>query len=276
MRPNGSTPERPFPLAAAIAVTAAGIAAMLGGGTALALRSSLGLRAQIAIGTLARAFPAVSVLLLRPELWPAVRGAGRVAGRTIALSLLLGVALLIGSAGLMEMQSLVTPPTEAYLDAFRAIHRALAPSNPWDALVSVIVIAVLPGVCEELVVRGVFLPALAYPLARARVGWVAVLISALLFAAIHLDSFRFLFTFALGLVFGFLRLRSGSLWPSVCAHTSLNTLTFVVAPFVDDPTKPYTPAPALGAAFLLAGVAVTWPLLKALGSHGVDSPVSRP
>jgi membrane protease YdiL (CAAX protease family) len=276
MRPNGSTPERPFPLVAAIAVTAAGIAAMVGGSTALALRSGFGLRTQIAMGTLALALPAVAVLLLRPDLWPAVRGTRRVTGRLIGLSLLLGAALWIGSAGLMEVQSLLVPPTPEYLDAFRAIHRALAPNGPLDTLVSVLVIAVLPGVCEELVVRGVLLPSLDTSLRGGRGTWLAVLVSALLFAAIHLDAFRFLFTFALGLVFGFLRLRSGSLWPSVCAHASLNTLTFVVAPFVDDPTKPYTPSPALGGAFLLAGVAVAWPLLKALSGSGVDSPASRP
>jgi membrane protease YdiL (CAAX protease family) len=262
-------------LVAAIAVTAAGIAAMVGGSTALALRSGFGLRTQIAMGTLALALPAVAVLLLRPDLWPAVRGTRRVTGRLIGLSLLLGAALWIGSAGLMEVQSLLVPPTPEYLDAFRAIHRALAPNGPLDTLVSVLVIAVLPGVCEELVVRGVLLPSLDTSLRGGRGTWLAVLVSALLFAAIHLDAFRFLFTFALGLVFGFLRLCSGSLWPSVCAHASLNTLTFVVAPFVDDPTKPYTPSPTLGGAFLLAGVAVAWPLLQALGRR-VDSPPSRP
>jgi membrane protease YdiL (CAAX protease family) len=157
----------------------------------------------------------------------------------------------------MEVQSLAWPPSPEYLDAFRAIHQALAPSGPLDALVSVIVIAVLPGVCEELVVRGVFLPALARSLGRGRGVWIAVLVSAALFAAIHLDAFRFLFTFVLGVAFGFLRLRTASLWPSVLAHTGLNTLTFVVAPFVDDPTKPYVPQPALGAACLVAGVAVS-------------------
>lgn len=275
MSQNGSAPDRPFPLPAAVAVTAAGIAAMFAAGTALALRSGLGLRAQIALGTLALALPAVAVLGLRPDHWPAVRGASRVAGRTIVLSLLLGGALWVGSAGLMEVQALVAPPTQEYLDGFRALHRALAPSGPWDALVSVLVIAVLPGLCEELVVRGVLLPSLARCLGGGRGPWIAVVVSALLFAAIHRDAFRFLFTFTLGLVFGFVRLRAGSLWPSVCAHASLNTLTFVVAPFVDDPATPYSPSPALGAACLAAGVAVSWPLLRAL-ARNVDSPTPRP
>ena len=272
---NRSTPERPFPFLAAVAVTTAGIAAMLGGSAGLALRSGLGLRAQIAMGTLALAFPTVGLLLLRPGLWPAVRGARHVAGRAIGLSLLLGVALWVGSAGLMEVQSLIAPPPPEYLDAFRAIHQALAPSGPLDALVSVLVIAVLPGVCEELVVRGVFLPSLAHSLGGGSGRWLSILASALLFGAIHLDAYRFLFTFALGAVFGFVRLRTGSLWPSVLAHTGLNTLTFVVAPFVDDPTKPYIPSAALGAACLLAGVTVSWPLLQAL-TRRVDSPTPRP
>ena len=275
MRQNGSIPDRHFPLPAAIAVTAAGIAAMVFGSVALATRSGLGLRAQIALGTLSLALPALAVLLLRPDLWPAVRGARPIVGGTIGLSLLLGAALWVGSAGLMEVQSLVFPPSSEYLDAFRAIHQALAPSGPLDALVSVLVIAVLPGVCEELVIRGVFLPSLARSFGEGRGPWSAVLVSALLFAAIHLDGFRFLFTFVLGVAFGFLRLGTSSLWPSVLAHTCLNTLTFVVAPFVDDPTQPYTPSPALGAACLVAGVAVSWPLLRAL-ARSVDSPVPRP
>lgn len=272
MSPSGSAPGRPFPIAAALAVTVAGILAMLGGSGALALRPGLGLRVQIALGTLLLALPALAALGLGPGYWPGVRGEQRVAGRTLGLSLVLGAALWLASAGLMEVQSLVVPPPPAYLDAFRAIHQALAPRGPLDALVSVLVIAVLPGLCEELVIRGVFLPSLASWL---RASWPAVAASALLFATIHLDAYRFLFTLALGLVFGHLRLATGSLWPSVVAHASLNALTFVVAPFVDDPGQPYTPSPVLGAACLLAGAAVAWPLLRALGAS-VDSLPRRP
>ena len=290
MLPSRSDSERPFSLAAAVAVTAAGILAMLSSGTWLALSSGLGLRAQIALGTLALALPATAVLVLRPGLWPAVRGDRAVARRTAGLSLLLGAALWVASVGLMEVQSLVAPPPPAYLDAFRAIHRALAPDGPLDALVSILVIAVLPGVCEELVLRGVLLPplvrwlgelwsrgndAVAAPGRLPPGALPAAALSALLFAAIHLDAYRFLFTLTLGLVFGFLRLAKGSLWPPVIAHATLNGLTFAVAPFVDDPSQPYTPSPALGATCLVAGVAVAWPLLRALAAR-VDSPAARP
>ncbi len=296
MSPTGSVSSRPFSLATALAVTALGILAMVGGSAALATRSGLSLRAQIALGTLLLAMPAVAALTLAPTRWPSVRGPAPMTKRTLLLSVLLGAALWVGSAGLMEVQSLIAPMPQGHLDVFRALHRALAPRNAIDALVSILVIAVLPGVCEELVLRGVCLPSLfrwlegrstptaAAAVATAAVGsaarthsrsgrsaTIAAVATALLFAAIHLDAYRFLFVFVIGLVFGFLRLALDSLWPSVFAHLSLNTLTFLVAPFVDDPSQPYTPSPTLGVLCLVTGVAAAWPLLRALGVS-VDSP----
>lgn len=268
MRQSGSIPRAAFPLSAAVLVTLVGIVAMMGGSALLLARARVGLRAQIAIGTLLLALPALTALALRPDLWAGVRGSRRLTARALGLSLLLGAALWLASAGLIEVQALVVPPDPAYLDAFRAIHQALAPSGPLDTLVSVAVIALLPGVCEELVVRGVLLP----PLARRLGSWLAVLASALVFAAIHVDAYRFLFTFALGLVFGALRLQAGSLWPPVVAHSGLNSLTFVIAPLVDDPSRPYTPSPVLGAACLAAGVATAWPLLRTLARPDTSKP----
>jgi membrane protease YdiL (CAAX protease family) len=269
MSPPGSTDARPFPLRVASALTAVGIVAMVGGGTLLVLRSGLAIRPQIALGTLLLAVPALAALAIEPGRWRAVHGPRHATGRLLVLSVLLGIALWVASAGLLEVQSLVAPPPQAYLDGFRAIHAALAPRNPVDALVSVLVIAVLPGLCEELVMRGVLLPSLAQAWRGSTRG--PVVITALLFALIHLDPYRFAFTLALGLVLGWLRLSTGSLWPPVVAHLSLNTLTFLVAPFVDDPSQAYTPSPMLGAACLVSGAAVAWPLLRAM-RVSFDSP----
>jgi membrane protease YdiL (CAAX protease family) len=250
-------------------VTALGVAAMVGGGGVLALRSGLAIRSQIALGTLFLALPALVALAFDPKRWAAVLGPRRSGRRLLALSVLLGAALWVASAGLMEVQSVAFPPPASYFDRFRAIFAALAPRNAADALVSILVIAVLPGLCEELVVRGVCLPSLV-------AAWngrttAAVVATALLFGAIHFDFYRFGFTFALGLVFGALRLWTASLWPSVVAHLSLNTLTFLVEPYVDDPSQPYTPSPGLGALCLVAGIAVAWPVLRSMRAS-VDSP----
>jgi sodium transport system permease protein len=227
---------------------------------------SLGLRSQIALGTALLATPALLVLAARPAGWSAAIGSRPPTRRLVGLSVLLGAALWVGSLGLMEVQSLVLPPPPRYLEAFRAIHRALAPQGALDAFVSLAVIAILPALCEELVVRGVLLPSLVgAPGSVWALGppW-AVGVSALLFAAMHLDPYRFLFTFTIGLVLGFVRLATGSLWPSILAHLTLNALTFAIAPLVDDPSQPYTPQPVLGLACLAAGVALAVPLLKGL------------
>ena len=256
----------PLPPALAVTATLAGVGAMIVGAAAIGSYGHLGLRGQIAAGTALLALPAIALLLLLR------RGTGRetlaltsLAPRTLGLSLLLGGALWVLSIGLMVLQAMALPPPPEYLEAFRAIHRALAPTGALDALVSVMVIAVAPGVCEEIVTRGVLLPSLVRPLGRT----LAILASAFLFAAMHADVYRFLFTFAIGVVLGVLRLRTGSLWPPILAHATLNTLTFLIAPLVDDPAQTtYTPQPVLGAAALLAGAALSLPLLKAFRGAG--------
>lgn len=259
MSTPGSETARPLLVVPALAVTVLGVAAMFVSG-ALAPRTGAGLRAQIAAGTVALAVPALLALVLSPLVRRAAIGSGPLTSRTVGLSGLLGAALWVASIGLMEMQSLLVPPTPEYLDAFRAIHRALAPEGVLDGLVSLAVIAVLPGLCEELVVRGVLLPSLLTRAAPAP----AVVGSALFFAVMHADPYRFLFTFTVGLALGAVRVRTGSLWPPVVAHVALNTLTFLVAPLLDDPAQPYTPQPLLGLACLVAGAAAAWPLLRAL------------
>jgi membrane protease YdiL (CAAX protease family) len=253
-----------------VAITVAGALAMAGGGMALATSSGLGLRAQIAVGSGLLVSPALlAILLFLRSSWRHTLALGPLPPRALALSALLGGALWLGSIGLMELQAVFWPPSPEYLEAFRRIHRALAPTGPLDAVVSVVVIALLPALSEELVVRGILLPALKKPFGPT----VAVVGSALVFALLH-DPYRYLFTLAVGLVLGALRLRTGSLWPPIVAHATLNTLTFLVAPLVDDPSQTtYEPQPLLGLAFLIAGAAGALPLLRALrrsvdGSRG--------
>lgn len=275
----GSQPSASRPvagLAVAGLLFGAGLLGMFGG-AAEAARLDLGLLWQVALGTILFGLPAAATLLFRPRLRPSVLGDLLPGRRTVLLSVMLGAALWVASIGLVELQALVRPPLPAELDLFRRLHAALAPHGPLDALVSLAVIAVLPAVCEELVMRGILLTALlsaATWLATSHLNVeerrgrtlavsVSVVATAALFALIH-DPVRLLFAFALGVALGALRLRTRSLVPPVLAHATLNTLTFVVAPLVDDPSQPYEPRPALGLACLLVGVALAWPLLRAL------------
>jgi membrane protease YdiL (CAAX protease family) len=257
---------------------------MVGGGLFLARSGGVSLRLQIAVGSALLAAPAFLALALRREPLTSTLALGPVGQGLVWLSAALGAALWVGSVGLIELQSVLLPPPPEYLEQFRLIHRALKPEGPFDAVTSVAVIALAPGLLEEMVFRGVLLPSFVDPF-QALWDWIsgsvqslrklapsptfgpaaAVAASAFIFAAIHVDLYRFAFTFAMGLIFGTIRLRSGSLLPSVVAHVTLNTLTFLLAPLLDDAAETvYTPHPGLGLACLVTGAASAWPLLRAL------------
>jgi len=244
-----------------------GAAAMVGGVVAFGRGARLPVRTSLVLGSLLLALPGLLAMLAqRLPLRPAL-GWRRGSLRTYALAAGVGVSLWVLSLGLLELQFAVWPPPAGYIEGFRALHAALKPSGPLDWLWSVVAIAVAPALCEELLVRGIVLPSFqgAFGPVPAVVG------SALVFAAIHLDAYRFAFTFAAGLVLGTIRLRTGILPPSMIAHGLLNTLTFVAAPFFDDPDQPLPdPRPLLGLALFAAGLVVTMLLLARL--RRVDRP----
>jgi sodium transport system permease protein len=263
MIPPGSETTRPLGVPLAVALTVIGVAAMSGSAwLAVHLGVGLGVRALLALGTVLLALPALVAVAARPVAWPAVVGQGRVSRRTAFLSFCLAAALWVASIGIVEVQSLFRPPTPAELDVFRRLLAALRPTGPADLVLSVLVIAILPAACEEFVFRGVLLTSLARWLGSAA----AVVLSAAAFGLVHFDPVRPVFAFVLGVALGILRVRSDSLRHTAIVHGTFNTLTLFIAPLVDDPSEPYRPQPALGLACLVAGAALTVPLLKALRS----------
>ncbi|ATB38736.1 CAAX amino terminal protease family protein [Cystobacter fuscus] len=76
--------------------------------------------------------------------------------------------------------------------------------------------------CEEFFFRGVFFRGL---LARGGPPWRALFFSAALFSAFHLDRMGFVSRLELGLVFGWLLWRTGSLWPGILAHAANNLVS---------------------------------------------------
>ena len=67
----------------------------------------------------------------------------------------------------------------------------------------------------------------------ATVAWA---VSSLLFAAAHAEPAHVVLVLPLGLWFGFLRWRSGSLWPSLVAHIVNNGMAVVAGVFIDAST----------------------------------------
>jgi membrane protease YdiL (CAAX protease family) len=144
--------------------------------------------------------------LRRPASW----------GRTLGLTLSVLVALLIAEVAL-----------EAVLHATR--EQGLEPSR-WEpdravpfALNAAVVVLVAPLV-EELTFRGVGFAVLS------RFGpLVAVVGTSAAFAAAHGLIAGFLALFLFGLAVGFLRLRTGSVYPGMLLHACFNALALVGA-----------------------------------------------
>jgi membrane protease YdiL (CAAX protease family) len=99
--------------------------------------------------------------------------------------------------------------SEAIVEAF------LKMSTIWDLLYTLIVIAVVPAIGEELLFRGYL---------QQKVGrWLknphtAIIITAFLFSAIHLDIQGIIPRFVLGVLLGYLYYWSKSLWLPIFAH----------------------------------------------------------
>jgi len=106
---------------------------------------------------------------------------------------------------------------------------ALLLGQPW--WMSLLLIAAMPAICEELLFRGWLLSALAGPEGEGRAGGraiAAVVVQAACFAAFHLLPERMPQTFVLGLVLGMLTLTTRSLLPAVVGHFAHNAMPLVM------------------------------------------------
>lgn len=94
-----------------------------------------------------------------------------------------------------------------------------------DFIVSLIVMALVPSIFEEMLFRG-SLQQVMVSLTRNPV--TGILLTSLLFSAIHISFYGFLPRLFLGLVLGYIFYESKNLWLSVIAHFINNAYTLVV------------------------------------------------
>ncbi|MFA8449901.1 MAG: lysostaphin resistance A-like protein [Bacteroidales bacterium] len=106
-------------------------------------------------------------------------------------------------------------------------------------LVNLLIVAIIPGIGEELVFRGIIQKML---LKWSKNTHLAVWLTAIVFSAIHMQFFGFLPRLFLGAILGYIFVYSGSLWVSMLCHFFNNALVVVVIYFsnvrgVEDPAK---------------------------------------
>ncbi len=117
--------------------------------------------------------------------------------------------------------------SEAIIIAFLKMHTI------WDLFYTMLVIAVVPAVGEELLFRGYLQKKLSNWLTNPNI---AILISAFLFSAIHLDFYGIIPRFVLGVLLGYLFYWSGSIWLPILAHfvNNAQAVIFSYPPFKVD------------------------------------------
>ncbi len=92
-------------------------------------------------------------------------------------------------------------------------------------ILTAIIGGVLPAICEELIFRGIILTGLRKQMKDV----FAILLSALMFAIMHGSLQQFIYPFIMGLVFGFIAVRTGSVISSMIIHGVSNILSVFMA-----------------------------------------------
>jgi membrane protease YdiL (CAAX protease family) len=90
----------------------------------------------------------------------------------------------------------------------------------------IFLVAVLPAIVEELAFRGLLLHWLAVAITPNK----ALILSSALFMALHFSILSAPYLFAVGMLLGFARLKTGSLYPSMLIHFLHNLAVVVLFP----------------------------------------------
>ncbi len=101
-------------------------------------------------------------------------------------------------------------------------------ANIADVLISMIVIAVIPAIIEEVCVRGIVLQ----PLRRYGDKF-AILMSSIIFSLLHGNMEQIPYTLTAGLLLGYVAVATGSLWPGIIIHFINNLIAAVISGVLD-------------------------------------------
>jgi len=97
--------------------------------------------------------------------------------------------------------------------------------SSWDLVCNILIFAVLAGICEEFFFQGALQPLLTKWSQNPHIG---ILLTALIFSALHFQFYGFIPRFLLGVYLGYLFYWSRSLWLPILAHVLHNALSLLV------------------------------------------------
>jgi hypothetical protein len=91
-------------------------------------------------------------------------------------------------------------------------------------LINILIIGMLPAIGEELMFRGIILRLFSDWTKNIHIG---IILSAVVFSAIHMQFYGFIPRFLMGIVFGYLLILGKSIWYPIIAHFVNNTFAVV-------------------------------------------------
>lgn len=124
------------------------------------------------------------------------------------------------------------PLSEGTKLAFQPLEEAIAGAPLWQLL---LVMAVIPAVCEELAFRGFILSGMRH------IGhkWAAIGLTALMFGVAHGILQQSLTAAATGFVIGYLAVQCGSIWPCIAYHVTNNAAAVLASRLTPETLSQY-------------------------------------
>jgi len=106
------------------------------------------------------------------------------------------------------------------LDPDPSVEKMYEAMRPAWAVPFLLFISLAPGFSEEMMFRGY----VQRRLIQRWKAWIAILFTSLVFAIVHVAPHAVVFAFPLGVWLGLMAWRSGSIWPGIICHASINGL----------------------------------------------------
>ena len=171
------------------------------------------------------------------------------------VGILLSLPFVIWLGHLNELIPLPEYLTKMEEETGKQLVAILKVRSTFDIVVNVFIIALLPAVGEELFFRG-GLQRVVIQLTRNP--WVGIILTAVLFSALHLQFSGFLPRMFLGIVLGAFYWFSGSIYTSMIAHFANNAVQVIAASYAPEYIEKNPETPVLAA---VASGIVVWAIL---------------
>ncbi len=151
------------------------------------------------------------------------------------------------------------PKSEATRQSLDSLMAIVQQAPLWQVL---LLMAVLPAICEELAFRGFILSGLRHTGRK----WAAIVVSAVFFGVTHVILQQALVTCVVGVVIGYIVIQSGSLLTGMVFHMTHNALFLTAARLVPEQMSDQSPLRWLAYTTGQGEFVYHWPLVVVCGA----------